>query len=92
MSSMAKILITIDDELLEQLDAHARSGGSSRSKIAAEGIRAVVARPNPHAVSRRRASLAAARALIAAAPDDGIDTTEWLRREREARLEQLGGS
>lgn len=83
---MAKVLISIDDELLRVLDARAKRLGMTRSAYVAQLARgdaqgSSVADP---AVAR---SIARARAQFAAATDAAPveDSTAFVRRMRDAR-------
>jgi hypothetical protein len=84
---MAKVLLSIDNDLLAQVDEVAASLNLSRSAYVSETLA-------KDAGERRRERLrASAEALehirqIAAQypePDDGLTITEWIRRERDSR-------
>jgi predicted transcriptional regulator len=77
---MAKVMISMPDDLLERLDEEAARRHSSRSALLQEAVRRELGWPDPAvvdaAVSRARAALAGAGAF---------DSAALVRAERDAR-------
>lgn len=85
---MAKVLVSIDDALLERIDARARELGLSRSAYVSRLAEGDV--PEGDARAARVGALARARAVFAqATPVLDIDSTELIRRMRDERTEHL---
>jgi metal-responsive CopG/Arc/MetJ family transcriptional regulator len=84
---MAKVLISIDDELLQQVDARATELGLTRSAFVARLAREHLGpRPERRPLEARRAlerARAACRSASDAHPD--MDSTEFIRRMRDER-------
>lgn len=82
---MAKVLVSIDDDLLRTVDEQARKLGLSRSAYITRLAREAggARRPDP-AISR---AIARARSEFAAAQDQspGEDSTDFVRRMRDER-------
>jgi len=82
---MTKVLVSLDEKLLERLDREAAERGLSRSaliqELAAKGL------GEPLGLGARadvREALRQATELLANLPDTG-DSTDWIRTERDAR-------
>lgn len=81
---VAKVLISIDDELLQRIDARAQQLGLTRSAYVARVVGGDVTHPAEHA--RRRRAIARGRELFAnATPIIAGDTTDFVRRMRDER-------
>ncbi len=77
---MAKVMVSLPDELLARIDREARRRGTSRSALLQEAAVRELGRPDPDALD---AALARSRARFARA--GGFDAAELLRAERDAR-------
>jgi hypothetical protein len=81
---MAKVLVSLDDELLRRIDRIARSRGLSRSAYLAQLAQRDAARSTgPGAMPGVRRALARLDELFAVSPAD--DSTVAIRAERDAR-------
>lgn len=82
---MAKVLISVSDDLLRLIDRRAKARGTSRSAYLAElARRDVRSRPDASAVEAiRRARELCTHGGVDTEPD--IDSTEYIRRMRDAR-------
>ena len=84
---MAKVLVSIDDTLLERLDAEAKSRGVSRSalisELTAKGLGAWV---SPWTRPEVQAAMARLDELFRTAPPITEDPTITFRRMRDERL------
>ena len=81
---MAKVLVSLNDALLRQVDRLAKARGLSRSAYLAELAQRDVMRTEGPGTSRTaRLALARLDALFAAAPVE--DSTAAIRAERDAR-------
>jgi hypothetical protein len=82
---MTKVLVSLDQKLLERLDREAAGRGLSRSaliqELAAKGLGEPV---GPGANAEVHEALRQAAELLADLPDTG-DSTDWIRAERDAR-------
>lgn len=87
---MAKVNVSIPDDLLVQVDAIAHALHRSRSGLVQEATAQYVARVNDEtARAERRRSIESAMTTareIAGRVPDGEDTTEIIRRDRERDL------
>jgi metal-responsive CopG/Arc/MetJ family transcriptional regulator len=81
---VAKILITLEDDLLERVDARVQADGTTRSRFLAELARAEVATLGPAERLRRAGVITRARTVLADVEPDGINTTEWIRAQRDS--------
>lgn len=77
---MAKVMISVPDALLEQIDREASRRGVSRSRLLREAAARDIGRPDPVAIE---AALARGRAIFADAP--AIDSAELMRQEKAER-------
>jgi metal-responsive CopG/Arc/MetJ family transcriptional regulator len=75
---MAKVLVSIPDELLEALDAAAARRLTTRSAFLRTAIRAQLAKPDPLAI---RAAVGRGRAAIARL--GAFESEVWIRAERD---------
>jgi len=73
---MAKVMISIPDELLGRLDEHARRTGTTRS-----GLLQSLAERELHTDLRRRTI----RKVLATASPHGGESARWVREMRQAR-------
>ena len=81
---MAKVLISLDDRLLERLDHEASARGLSRSALLAELAAKGLGEPmGPGARPEVRAALDQLRELFRDVHD--VDSTRIIREERDAR-------
>ncbi len=81
---MAKVLVSLDDRLLERLDHEAAHRGVSRSALIADLAAKGLGEPlGPGATPRAQAALRHIRELLRDAPPG--DSTPWFRAERDAR-------
>lgn len=81
---MAKVLVSLDDRLLERLNRVAAERGVSRSALIAELAAKGLGEPlGPGASPRVRAALRRLEVLFRDAPPG--DSTAWFRAERDAR-------
>jgi metal-responsive CopG/Arc/MetJ family transcriptional regulator len=84
---MAKVNVSIPDDLLDQVDAIAKVLHRSRSGLVQEATAQYVARVNDERVREERrisieSSMTAAREMAGRVPA-GVDTTELIRRDRD---------
>jgi hypothetical protein len=82
---MAKVLVSIDDRLLERLDRAARERGLTRSALisefAAKGLGEV---KGPGADPRVHEALRKATEIVSRYSVPG-DSTQWIREQRDSR-------
>lgn len=81
--SMAKVMVSLPDELLRQLDAEAERRGTTRSGMLRAYVEDGMQRRTQDRVRRMKDILAEPSA------GHGGDVVELLRQEREERLEKL---
>lgn len=82
---MAKVLISMDEKLLERLDREAAERGLSRSALISELAAKGLGEPlGPGARPEIREALRRADDLFSDLADTG-DSTDWIRTERDAR-------
>jgi hypothetical protein len=77
---MAKVMISLPDELLHRIDDEARRRGSSRSAFLRDAARHELGWPDPAALD---AAVARAREAVQGA--GAFDSTALVRAERDAR-------
>jgi metal-responsive CopG/Arc/MetJ family transcriptional regulator len=87
MSTMAKINVSLPDELLEQVDAIAREFDRSRSGLVAEATERYIANIEAERAARERearirAAMASAREIAKRVPP-GLPVEEIIRRDRD---------
>jgi hypothetical protein len=84
---VAKVLISIDDHLLERLDEEARHRGVTRSKLVSElASKELGPETGPGADPEVHAAIARLRELFRTAPyADKRDSTEIIREMRDSR-------
>jgi metal-responsive CopG/Arc/MetJ family transcriptional regulator len=81
---MAKVLISIDDQLLRRIDERAKLLGLTRSAFVAQMASAEVS--GEDLIARRRRAIERARAVFAdAVPVVEGDTTDFVRKMRDER-------
>jgi hypothetical protein len=82
---MAKVLLSMDDQLLRRIDAAARKRGLSRSAYIADlARRELGAERGPGATRTARVALTRLDQIFAAAPR-GQESTAAVRQQRDAR-------
>lgn len=82
---MAKVLVSLDERLLERLDQEARSRGLSRSALIAEMAARGLGEPlGPGADPRVHEALRRTRELFADV-HDAVDSTQMIREMRDSR-------
>lgn len=89
---MAKVLVSIDDALLREIDAAARAAGKTRSAWLAEQAEAGIGGPRPTKAERADAAIAMIREAYAAAPRTDapiVPTAIELKRMHEERLDKI---
>jgi len=77
---MAKVMVSLPDDLLERVDAEAARRSTSRSALLAAAARRELARRDPEAVA---AAIARSRERFRAAGD--LDAAELVRADRDSR-------
>ncbi len=77
---MAKVMISISDELLERVDREADTRGTTRSAFLQEAARRELGWPDPVMID---AALTRGRAALASAGQ--FESSELIRDERDAR-------
>jgi metal-responsive CopG/Arc/MetJ family transcriptional regulator len=84
---MGKVLVSLDDELVRQVDGEARAQGLSRSAYLARAARRELERGAKSTVRRRRRALKALDDLFASASqgDAAADSTAEIRAARDER-------
>ncbi len=81
---MAKVLVSIEDRLLERLDRMARERGVSRSALISElAKKALGELKGPGADQAVHKALREAQELFRDSPPG--DSTAWIRKERDSR-------
>jgi hypothetical protein len=88
---MAKVLVTIEDDLLRRIDRVAKLHGLSRSAYLSQlAARATAQEKGPGADPAVHRALARIDELVAAAPIvDHRDSTDIIRAERDARAAKM---
>ncbi len=76
---MAKVLISVPDDLLERIDREANVRGTSRSRFLEEAARRELGWP-----AHEQVEAAVKRAREALAPYGSFDSAELIRRDRDA--------
>ena len=92
---MAKVLVSIDDALLREIDAAAKAAGKTRSAWLAEQAEVGIGGPRPTKAQRVDAALALIRDAYAAAPrtDAPIAPAALeIKRMHDERLDRLSRS
>ena len=80
---MAKILVSLDQRLLDQINREARERGMSRSALIAElAARSLGERKGPGADPEAHQAIARLRELMKGTPPG--DSTEWIRQDRDS--------
>jgi metal-responsive CopG/Arc/MetJ family transcriptional regulator len=82
---MAKVMISMPDELLRRVDERAKKREVSRSALLREAVERELERREPEEVRAAIERLTAEFGSV----DDDMDTVEWIRREREKRTDRL---
>ena len=84
---MGKVLVSLDDDLVQRVDGEARAQGLSRSAFLARAAQRELERGAKGTLRRRRRALKALDELFAFAPegDSADDSTAEIRAAREAR-------
>jgi metal-responsive CopG/Arc/MetJ family transcriptional regulator len=82
---MAKVMVSLPDDLLRQLDAEAQQRGTTRSGLLRSYVEEGIHRRNQRRAERMRQILAEP----VASSGFGGDSVDFLRAERERRLERL---
>jgi len=77
---MAKVLVSMPDDLLERIDREAAERGTSRSALLQEAARRELGWPDPAAID---AALERGRAALAGA--GAFESAKLMRTERDAR-------
>lgn len=77
---MAKVMVSIPDDDLMRIDEEAARRGTSRSALLRDAALGDLERPRP---KRARDALARGQSLLAGI--DRIDTTPWIRLDRDTR-------
>ncbi len=77
---MAKVMVSLPDELLERIDGEAKRRGSSRSALLRAGVLRELERPSAATID---AALERARAATGGV--GGVDIAKLVRRDREER-------
>jgi hypothetical protein len=77
---MAKVMISIPDDLLSRIDDEAKRRGKSRSGFLQDAAHRALGRPD---TAKFDAAVARSRARFATS--GAFDSTELIRRERDAR-------
>jgi metal-responsive CopG/Arc/MetJ family transcriptional regulator len=77
---MAKVMISIPDEDLARIDDEAARRGTSRSALLRDAALNELERPRPMCA---RDALQRGQALLAGT--ERVDTTSWIRHDRDAR-------
>jgi hypothetical protein len=77
---MAKVLVTMPEDLLDRIDRETKSSGTTRSRFLQEAARRQLGWPNPAAIE---AALERGRAALADA--GSFESAELIRSEREGR-------
>lgn len=80
---MAKVMISMPDELLERVDERADKRRMSRSALLREAVERELERREPARVRAAVERLTADFGTIGA-----VDSTEWIRRDRDTRDER----
>jgi Ribbon-helix-helix protein, copG family len=80
---VAKVMISMPDDLLDRVDREARRRQTNRSAFLQEAARRALGRPDPDLFD---AALAHARARFEGQPS--FESSDLVRREREARDER----
>lgn len=83
--AMAKVMISMPDELLRRVDQRATKREMSRSAFLREAVERELKRREPDEV---RAAIERLRTDFGTI-DDEMDAGEWIRREREKRTDRL---
>jgi hypothetical protein len=88
---MAKVLVSINDDLLRRIDSARAERHVSRSAwLARLAERELGEELGPGADPRARAAMRALQELARRAPQPPGDATDLIREERDARTRQLG--
>ena len=82
---MAKVMVSLPDDLLRALDAEAQARGMTRSGLLRDYVQEGMQRRNQERIRRMKEILAEP------ATSHGGDVVELLRQERQERLDKLGG-
>lgn len=77
---MAKVMVSLPDDLLEQVDSEAKKRSTSRSALLAAAIRRELQRRDPDAVAA-----AIARSRERFRRSGGFDAADLVRTDRDAR-------
>ena len=80
---MAKVMISLPDAMLRELDVHASERGQTRSGVIQQAVRRELGRPD---ASRFDATLARARAAVRAG--EGFDAATLVREVRDTRADR----
>ena len=80
LTGMAKVLISVPDDLLERIDREARARGSNRSAFLRDAAQRELGWPDPGALA---AALQRGRAALAAA--GAFESAQLIGRDRRAR-------
>jgi len=82
---MTKVLVSLDEQLLDRLDREAAGRGLSRSALIQELAAKGLGEPlGPGSRADVQEALRQATDMFAGLPDTG-DSTDWIRAERDAR-------
>ena len=84
VSPMAKVMISVPDELLERVDAAAEEAGETRSRFVRDALRARLASGGATVEGRRAAARRLRTALGPAGPAAPTDPVADIRGERSA--------
>ena len=82
---MAKVMVSLPDDLLRQLDAEAQQRGTTRSGLLRDYVQEGMQRRTDERVRRMKEILAEP---VSSDPTSG-DVVELLKKERQERLEKL---
>lgn len=81
---MAKVMVSLPDDLFGRLDAEARRRSTTRSGFLADAARTELARRDPDAMRAATARMDATSAKYAA-PDPAGDSADLVRADRDER-------
>ncbi len=82
---MAKVMISMPDDLLERVDERARKREMSRSALLREAVQRELELPDPE---RRRAAIERLTADYDFETGEPFDSAAWIRHDRDTRDER----